>query len=60
MADLAQIPPGVKKVLLLNVWGLGWLRQSITAVYDDNVSDDDLRMLALEDGVYRIYMFRED
>ena len=60
MADLEQIPPGVKKVLVLNVWGLGWLRQSITAVYDENVSDDDLRMLALEDGVYRIYLFRED
>lgn len=58
--DLEGIPPNAQKVLLLNVWNLGLLRQSLTVVYDEGVTDDELRMIALEDGVYRIYRFRED
>ncbi len=59
-ADLEGIPPNAQKALLLNVWNLGLLRQSLTVVYDEGVTDDELRMIALEDGVYRIYRFRED
>lgn len=59
-ADLEVIPPGVKKVLLVNIQAWGWVRQALTAVYDDSVSDDDLRTLMLEDGVLRVYQFRED
>ncbi len=59
-ADLEVIPPGVKKVLLVNIQAWGLVRQALTAVYDDSVSDDDLRTLMLEDGVLRVYQFRED
>jgi hypothetical protein len=60
MADLESIPPNVKRVILVNVWGVGWLRQALTAVFDDAVTDDDLRTLVLEDGIYRAYGWRED
>jgi len=59
-SDLEAIPPSVKKVILVNVWGVGWLRQALTVVFDDNISDDDMRTLVLEDGIYRAYGWRED
>lgn len=60
MADLEALPPNVKRVILVNVWGVGWLRQALTAVFDDAVTDDELRTLVLEDGIYRAYGWRED
>lgn len=60
VSDLQEIPPNVKRVILINIWGLGWLRQALTAVFDEGVSDDDLRALVLEDGIYRVYGWRKD
>lgn len=59
-ADLHAIPQDVKRVILVNVWCADLYRQALTAVFDANVSDDDLRTLVLEDGIYRVYGWRKD
>lgn len=57
---LEHIGAGAKKVLLLRIIEGSIPRESLTIAFDDNVSDDDLRQLALEEGVYRVLRFRED
>lgn len=60
VAALANIGTGAKKVLLLRIIEGSIPRESLTITFDDNVSDEDLRQLALEEGVYRVLRFRED
>lgn len=64
--QMFNIPDGVKKGLLLQVRVAvnkrmsRYVNQALTLVFDGNVSDDDLRRIAYEDGVLRAFGFRED
>jgi hypothetical protein len=59
VADLANLPPGAKRVLQVAVMVLGQVRTVISVAYD-NISDDDLRTIALEDGIYRAATWRSN
>lgn len=58
--SLAEVGFGAKRVLLLSVEDMGHVMQSITIVFDDGVTDDQLRQIALEDGVYRVLRYRDE
>lgn len=59
--SLANIPAGAKKVLYLRVTQPNQpAKEVFSASFDDNTPDDDLRQIALEDGVLRVLRFRED
>ena len=58
--DLAKLPPGVTKVLLLQV-KIGDVRDHhILAAGYGEISDADLRQVALEQGVYRVMRYVEE
>lgn len=59
LADLASLPPGAKRVLQVAVMVLGQVRTVISVAYDD-ISDNDLRTIALEDGIYRAATWRSN
>jgi hypothetical protein len=58
--SLENIGFGAKRVLVLQVEDMGQLMQTATVVFDAQISDDDLRQIALEDAVYRVLRYRED
>lgn len=58
--SLADVGFGAKRVLLLSVEDMGHVMQSITIVFDDGVTDEELRQIALEDGVYRVLRYRDE
>jgi len=57
--QLVDLPPGAKTVLQVAIQTMGQMKTVISVAYDD-VSDDDLRMIALEDGIYRAARWRSD
>lgn len=57
--QLTDLPPGATRVLQLIVQTMGHARTVISVAYDD-IPDDDLRMMALEDGIYRAARWRSD
>lgn len=57
--QLADLPPGAKKVLQLVFQTMNQMKSVVAVAYDDIV-DDDLRMIALEDGIYRAARWRSD
>lgn len=57
--QLADLPPGAKRVIQVAVMEWGEIRTVISVAYDD-ISDDDLRMIALEDGIYRVLRWRSN
>lgn len=58
--SLTEVGFGAKRVLLLSVEDMGHVMQSITIVFDDGINDDQLRQIALEDGVYRVLRYRDE
>ena len=58
--SLNEIGHGAKRILLLSVQEMGLVMQTATVVFDETVTDDELRQLALEDAVYRVLRYRED
>lgn len=58
--SLKHIGDGAKKVLLLSIIEGRMVRESVTVSFDSDISDNDLRQVALEEGVYRVFGFRED
>ena len=58
--SLGEVGFGARRVLLLSVEDMGHVMQSITIVFDDGVTDDQLRQIALEDGVYRVLRYRDE
>lgn len=59
-SDMSAVPPGVKRVIYANVYALGSKRQAIALVFDENISDSDLRWILLEEAVYRVYGWRDE
>jgi hypothetical protein len=57
--QLADLPPGAKRIIQMGIRELNNLRMVISVAYDD-ISDDDLRTIALEDGVYRVMRWRSN
>lgn len=58
--SLVEVGFGAKRVLLLSVEDMSHVMQSITIVFDDGITDDQLRQIALEDGVYRVLRYRDE
>jgi hypothetical protein len=58
--SLQGIPPGAKRVLLLNVEKrlIGEHKQ-VAAIAMDDTSDEDLRRMALEQGVYKVMLWNQ-
>lgn len=57
--QLADLPPGAKRVIQVAVMEPNEIRTVISVSYDD-ISDDDLRTMALEDGIYRVLRWRSN
>lgn len=57
--QLADLPPGATRIIQMGIRELNNLRMVISVAYDD-ISDDDLRTIALEDGVYRVMRWRSN
>ena len=57
--SLTDVGYGAKKIILLNVEDMGHKMQSATVFFDETVSDEDMRQIALEDAVYRVLRFRD-
>lgn len=57
--QLADLPPGAKRVIQVAVMEPGEIRTVISVSYDD-ISDEDLRTVALEDGIYRVLRWRSN
>lgn len=57
--QLAELPPGAKRIIQMGVRQASDLRMVISVSYDD-ISDDDLRTIALEDGIYRALRWRSN
>lgn len=56
----SRVPPGAKKIALLRVGKSQRVVRSVAAIAFDDISDDDLRQIAFEDGVLRALRYRED
>ncbi|MEW5967222.1 MAG: hypothetical protein AB1720_09570 [Pseudomonadota bacterium] len=57
--QLADLPPGAKRVIQVAVMEVNEIRTVISVSYDD-ISDDDLRTIALEDGIFRVLRWRSN
>lgn len=58
--DLAILPPGAIRVLVVNIVSPGQPRVQVATIAYEEISDDALRQLALEEGVYRALRWRDD
>jgi hypothetical protein len=56
----SKVPPGAKRIALIRVGKSQRIVRSVAAIAFDDISDDDLRQIAFEDGVLRVLKYRED
>ena len=60
VSDLADLPPGAVKVIVLDVRTANVSKLQVVSVAYEDISDSDLRQVALEEGVYRALKWREE
>lgn len=58
--DFSSFPPGAVKVIVLDVRTANVSKLQVVSVAYEDISNEDLRQIALEEGVYRALKWREE